>query len=684
MSHGWIAVTTGLLLALAAPQRAAAQQVLYGCDFDAANSRLYELDLTHDPGQAHSGRDIGHGGAAGIAFGPGGRLYALVLEHPQRLFTVDPNSGESQAAGEIGLDVHEGDLAFDPTSGQLYGVGAWRNDDGRRYLFTIDKDTGAGTIIGQGIGPPYLNYNTSAMAFDDAGQLYVLDTGWSLAAPALLMKVDKTSSHITNMIAVQPALTLGAVAGMAFQPGTGALYVADGGDTGSNTLYTLDVQTGALTVVGPTHSAAGLSGLAFRPALPPDAAVQALVQYIDEPEIRTRIEDISQTIGVRPTGSPNCSSAGDWIFEQLTGMGYYDVARHVWDSGAYGGENIVAELIGTDVTPRIYVLCAHYDTQPDSPGADDNGSGVAGLLTTAATIAELGMTFPNTIRFIAFSGEEQGTLGSIVYAHDARLADEPIAGVVNFDMAGHYESAEQAARVRIFENHASKWLTSFAIGVGVDYAADIRGSYDSALEVTRLIHGDGGDHHPISDQRSFWQECFDGILFHEYQQNEFYHTPLDTVANMQVDYSVKVARFCAATLAELATSGAHGYPADCDASGESDACEIVRGILADANDDGIPDDCQLDGDGDGVVDARDRCPDTPAQTPVTPVGCAFGDVNCDGAVDNGDIDGFVLALIAPAIYELQFPDCDIVAADTNRDGSVDNGDIDSFVRALLE
>ncbi len=60
-----------------------------------------------------------------------------------------------------------------------------------------------------------------------------------------------------------------------------------------------------------------------------------------------------------------------------------------------------------------------------------------------------------------------------------------------------------------------------------------------------------------------------------------------------------------------------------------------------------------------------------------------GDLNCDGAVDNGDIDGFVLALLDPSSYSAAFPNCAICAGDANHDGAVDNGDIDGFVQCLL-
>ncbi len=73
----------------------------------------------------------------------------------------------------------------------------------------------------------------------------------------------------------------------------------------------------------------------------------------------------------------------------------------------------------------------------------------------------------------------------------------------------------------------------------------------------------------------------------------------------------------------------------------------------------------------GGYDAGSRCEARP------------GDVNCDGATDNGDIDAFVLALLDPISFVARYPSCSISLADVNRDGSVDNGDIEAFVEALL-
>ena len=60
-----------------------------------------------------------------------------------------------------------------------------------------------------------------------------------------------------------------------------------------------------------------------------------------------------------------------------------------------------------------------------------------------------------------------------------------------------------------------------------------------------------------------------------------------------------------------------------------------------------------------------------------------GDLNCDGYVNNFDIDPFVLALVDPVAYGIEFPACDRDAADMNVDGAINNFDIEAFVQALL-
>ena len=61
-----------------------------------------------------------------------------------------------------------------------------------------------------------------------------------------------------------------------------------------------------------------------------------------------------------------------------------------------------------------------------------------------------------------------------------------------------------------------------------------------------------------------------------------------------------------------------------------------------------------------------------------------GDLNCDGSVNNFDIDPFVLAIADPAAYAVAYPECSVFRGDANHDGQVNNFDIDAFVSLLTQ
>ncbi len=95
-------------------------------------------------------------------------------------------------------------------------------------------------------------------------------------------------------------------------------------------------------------------------------------------------------------------------------------------------ENIIADVAGE--TDEVVLVCAHYDSVPSSPGAQDNAAGVATVLEVASRLASAKPR--RTIRFALFGAEEMGLLGSKAYvrAHIDELAR--IALVVNVDVGG--------------------------------------------------------------------------------------------------------------------------------------------------------------------------------------------------------------------------------------------------------
>ncbi len=100
--------------------------------------------------------------------------------------------------------------------------------------------------------------------------------------------------------------------------------------------------------------------------------------------------------------------------------------------GQRDSQNVVAEMRGTAADGGIVVLGGHYDTVADTPGANDNGAGIAALVTIAAEVA--GESYPFTTRFIPFGSEELGLLGSGAYV-DSLTEEERQATIMmlNFD-----------------------------------------------------------------------------------------------------------------------------------------------------------------------------------------------------------------------------------------------------------
>ena len=103
--------------------------------------------------------------------------------------------------------------------------------------------------------------------------------------------------------------------------------------------------------------------------------------------------------------------------------------------------NVIAETPGASSEEGVVILGGHFDTVPDTQGANDNGSGVATLLTLARVYSE--MSYPLTLQFIAFGAEEIGLFGSRHYV-SSLSADEldDIVAMLNFDVPGSGEMIE--------------------------------------------------------------------------------------------------------------------------------------------------------------------------------------------------------------------------------------------------
>ncbi len=214
-----------------------------------------------------------------------------------------------------------------------------------------------------------------------------------------------------------------------------------------------------------------------------------------------------------PIGSASHDRVRDYLVSQITALGLApEVQRATGVTARYhvAGtvENIVARLKGTSGAADAVALVAHYDSVPASPGASDDGAGVAALLE-ALRVLRVSPPLRNDILFVITDGEEDGLLGASAF-----IAENPAAKdvriVVNFEARGN------SGESQMFETSAGngRLVQLFA------QAAPHPSGSSLTYEVYKHMPND-------TDMTVFKKFGAAGLNFAFIGHWEAYHTPLD-------------------------------------------------------------------------------------------------------------------------------------------------------------
>jgi aminopeptidase YwaD len=210
-------------------------------------------------------------------------------------------------------------------------------------------------------------------------------------------------------------------------------------------------------------------------------------------------------------------------------------------------QNVVGELTGSDSAAGVLYVGAHHDTQADSVGADDNGTGVAAVLALAGALAHLPRRA--TIRLISFGAEEQLSVGSATYVRRHR---EELAArgrfMFNFDAFGSLLGWNVLvcngpdAMAPLLVRHFAE--------------ADIRVRLDRTLIPY-------SDHFPFvaAGVPAAWigrNNCEAGRFFH--------HRPDDDLTRVSCPLVASIVSAAGAALSELAAADAMPFPSQLDAA----------------------------------------------------------------------------------------------------------------------
>jgi hypothetical protein len=285
-----------------------------------------------------------------------------------------------------------------------------------------------------------------------------------------------------------------------------------------------------------------------------DSLINTMTARIEKDSIRKDMEAL-QNFGTRWTLAPNRIDIAHWIRDRFVSYGLTDVRidsfmtvadNYPWQVNGYVSKqfNVVATLPGTEHPECENIVGGHYDcglqfpydTFPAYgtaiPGADDNGSGTAGVLEIARVIAQSNYQPRTSFKFIAFAGEELGFFGSDEDATDARINHNKINMMINLDCIANGDSSDWSVSV---EGHqGDEWLSNMAERVCQKYS-----SLQPYVEMTT---------DDVSDSYAYYRKGFPSAFIHEHNWSTLMHTLDDSVSNYNMEYCSEIARLALAML----------------------------------------------------------------------------------------------------------------------------------------
>lgn len=282
--------------------------------------------------------------------------------------------------------------------------------------------------------------------------------------------------------------------------------------------------------------------------------------------LRRHVEKLSGEIGERNLRRyTQLEEAALYITDTMEELGYEVRPQHYIVDGK-PVRNIQAEIKGKSLPDEIIVIGAHYDTVVGSPGADDNASGVAGVLEMARLLARARPE--RTVRFVLFVCEEQPhftthEMGSRQYAKRCRSLNENIVAMFAIEMIGYYSDRADSQKypspfqflyprrgnfIGFIGNTRSKNLLLRSIEI---FRSETKFPSQGIVAPEWTPGGIWR-----SDHGSFWEYGYPGIMITDSAEfrNPYYHSDMDTPDKIDYDSSGRVVTGLASTVTRLADS----------------------------------------------------------------------------------------------------------------------------------
>jgi peptidase M28-like protein len=279
-------------------------------------------------------------------------------------------------------------------------------------------------------------------------------------------------------------------------------------------------------------------------------------------ELKADVQRLAGEIGERNMWRyPQLNAAADFVENSFSG-GRLHPRRDSYELHRQACHNIEVEIPGT--RPDVVLIGAHYDSVFGSPGANDNGSGVAALLALARRFA--GKSPQHTLRFVAFVNEEppfflSGEMGSFVYASRCKARGDQISAMISLETIGYFSDAPHS------QTYPAPGLGMFYPKVGnfIGFVGNVpsRALLRRVIALFRKhakIPSEGAALPTFipgvswSDQWSFWRHGYPGIMITDTAPFRYphYHSSTDTPEKLDYDRFTLVVSAMEKVIEELA------------------------------------------------------------------------------------------------------------------------------------
>ena len=287
--------------------------------------------------------------------------------------------------------------------------------------------------------------------------------------------------------------------------------------------------------------------------------------------LRRTVNFISKEVGSRGHLQIEAlNKTADYIKSELSKYGY-SVFEQPYEIEGHTYKNIFVEMKGIKRPEKTFIIGAHYDTVMGTPGADDNASGIAGLLELARLLS--GRAFDKTIQLVAFTLEEppffrSRFMGSHVYAENLKQKGIDVEGVICLEMIGYFKDAPES---QLFPLSFFRWIYptkgNFIIIVSNIKSKSFLKRVKSAFKKGTDLPVESLSAFPLvpgidfSDHRSFWKFNYNAVMVTDtaFYRNPQYHGIGDIPEILDYDRMAKVVLGLKSSIEELARSTSIKY-----------------------------------------------------------------------------------------------------------------------------